>query len=188
MASPTTTRGPATAHKHAGGQQTTLPDQVVMPLLDRIVRQSLDEDYEVVARRKAAQTRPRKGRAAGKPGDSQRPAKPAPPPGRPRRVAAAVMAVFGVIVAIAAVQTSRNAPETSAGRASLIEQVQARRDNVADLQGRLERLQESTTDLRATVAQAGEDEQAMNARNERVAGRTGFAAVHGPGVRITVDD
>ena len=29
-----------------------VPDQVMMPLLDRIVRQSLDEDYRVVAARK----------------------------------------------------------------------------------------------------------------------------------------
>ena len=64
------------------------------------------------------------------------------------------MAVFGVLVAIAAVQTSRNAPEANASRASLIEQIQARRDNVAALQERLERLRTSTTDLRAVLAQA----------------------------------
>ena len=37
--------------------RTDLPDQVVMPLLDRIVRQSLDEDYQVVAARKARSRR-----------------------------------------------------------------------------------------------------------------------------------
>ena len=36
-----------------------VPDQVMMPLLDRIVRQSLDEDYRVVAARKK---RSRRGR------------------------------------------------------------------------------------------------------------------------------
>ena len=62
------------------------------------------------------------------------------------------MAVFGVLVALAAVQTSRNAPEANASRASLIEQVQARRANVANLQERLDRLRASTTDLRSTLA------------------------------------
>ena len=69
--------------------------------------------------------------------------------GRPRQVAAAVMGVFGVLVAIAAVQTARNAPEANASRASLVEQVLARRDTVARLQERLERLRSSTIALRS---------------------------------------
>jgi uncharacterized protein YlxW (UPF0749 family) len=168
---------------HAG-----LPDQVVMPLLDRIVRQALDEDYQVVAARKAQRR--------GRPGDHRprgprartRPPEPPSRPGRPRQVAAAVMAVFGVLVSVAAVQTSRNAPEASASRASLIEQVQARSDTVARLQARIERLQSTNTDLRAALAQATEDEQVLAARIQRLEARTGLAAVTGPGLRITVDD
>ena len=58
----------------------------------RITEQSLDEDYQQVAARKAAR--------GGGP----------TPPGRPRLGAAAVGGrVFGVLVATAAVQTSRNA-------------------------------------------------------------------------------
>ena len=98
------------------------------------------------------------------------------------------MAVFGVLVSIAAVQTARNAPEANASRASLIEQVQTRRDNVANLQERLDRLRSSTTDLRATLALQTGDEQALAARIERLEVRTGFVAVTGPGLRITVDD
>ena len=154
-----------------------LPDQVVMPLLDRIVRQSLDEDYRVVAARKRSS---RRGRPPGRPL--------APRTGRPRQVAAVVMSVFGVLVAVAAVQTSRNAPEANASRDSLIEQVQARRANVANLQERLDRLRASTTDLRATLAGQSADQQALAARIERLEVRTGFSAVTGPGVRITVDD
>ena len=162
-----------------------VPDQVMMPLLDRIVRQSLDEDYRVVAARKQ---RSRRGRPPGRPRSRYRP--PAPPPrlGRPRQVAAVVMSVFGLLVALAAVQTSRNAPEANASRDSLIEQVQARRANVANLQERLDRLRASTTDLRATLAGQSADEQALAARIERLEVRTGFSAVTGPGVRITVDD
>jgi len=162
-----------------------VPDQVMMPLLDRIVRQSLDEDYRVVAARKK---RSRRDRAPGRPVSRHRP--PAPPArsGRPRQVAAVVMSVFGLLVALAAVQTSRNAPEANASRASLIEQVQARRANVANLQERLDRLRASTTDLRSTLAGQTADQQALAARIERLEVRTGFSAVTGPGVRITVDD
>jgi uncharacterized protein YlxW (UPF0749 family) len=98
------------------------------------------------------------------------------------------MSVFGLLVALAAVQTSRNAPEANASRDSLIEQVQARRANVANLQDRLDRLRASTTDLRATLASQSADQQALAARIERLEVRTGFSAVTGPGVRITVDD
>jgi uncharacterized protein YlxW (UPF0749 family) len=150
----------------------SLPDQVVMPLLDRIVRQSLDEDYEVVASRKSAE-RVRSART---------------PNGRPRRIAAAVIAVFGLLVTVAAVQTARNAPEANAGRASLISQIQDRRTTVARLQARLDRLRTSSTDLRATLATITTEQQQLAARTERLEVRTGFTAVTGPGVRITVDD
>ncbi|MEO6510458.1 MAG: DUF881 domain-containing protein [Nocardioides sp.] len=158
-----------------------LPDQVMMPLLDRIVRQSLDEDYRLVAARSAQreQQRHAKGR---------RHLPPAPPRVRPRRVAAAVMAVFGVLVGIAAVQTSQNAPEASAGRAGLIDQIQARRATVTRVQGRLDRLQTSIAEERDALAQSTEDGQVLATRIARVGERAGFAAVRGPGVRIKVDD
>ena len=98
------------------------------------------------------------------------------------------MAVFGVLVAVAAVQTSRNAPEVSAGRESLIQQVQDRRATVMRLQDKVDRLQSSTTTVRAGLTQAGQDEQALTAKISRLEARTGFGAVTGPGVRITVDD
>jgi hypothetical protein len=45
---------PRNSSRIPDARRPDLPDQVVMPLLDRIVRQSLDEDYRVVAERKAA--------------------------------------------------------------------------------------------------------------------------------------
>jgi uncharacterized protein YlxW (UPF0749 family) len=168
-----------------------LPDQVVMPLLDRIVRQSLDEDYRVVAERKAARARSRRRerhRQRGLQRGVQRTTKPPPPRVRPRRVAAGVMAVFGVLVAIAAVQTARNAPEANASRASLVEQIQARRATVERLQGRLDRLQTSIASQRDALAQAAEDGQVLLTRADRLGVRSGFVAVRGPGVRITLKD
>ncbi len=158
-----------------------LPDQVMMPLLDRIVRQSLDEDYRVVAARTAQ-------RQAQRHAKGRRHLPPAPPRVRPRRVAAVVMAVFGVLVGIAAVQTSQNAPEASAGRAGLIDQIQAHRATVTRLQGRLDRLQTAIAGERGALAQSTEDGQVLATRIARVGERAGFAAVRGPGVRIRLDD
>jgi uncharacterized protein YlxW (UPF0749 family) len=149
-----------------------LPDQVVMPLLDRIVRQSLDEDYSAVAERRRA------GPGAGAGGLSR----------RPRRVAAAVMALFGVLVAIAGVQTQRNAPEARSSRASLVDQIQERRTTVARLQDHLDRLRQTTIDLQAGITQRTADQQALAARIQRLQVGTGYGAVTGPGLRITVDD
>jgi uncharacterized protein YlxW (UPF0749 family) len=98
------------------------------------------------------------------------------------------MTVFGVLVGIAAVQTAQNAPEASAGRAGLIDQIQVRRATVARLQARLDRLQTSIAADRETLAQSTEDGQVLGARIARVGERAGFAAVRGPGVRIKVDD
>ena len=100
------------------------------------------------------------------------------------------MAVFGLLVTVAAVQTSRNAPEANASRASLIEQIAGtQRPTWPRLQERLERLRTSTTDLRAALAQATDDEQALAARIDRLeAAHRLRGRSRGPGVRITVDD
>jgi uncharacterized protein YlxW (UPF0749 family) len=191
---PATEASPPRRSRAGAVERPELPDSVLMPLLERIVRQSLDEDYEVVARRKAAdeatRRRVRRLRRQGRkppPGAVVPPVK-VVPPGRPRRVAAGVIAVFGLLVATAAVQTSRNAPEQSAGRASLISQIQDRRTQVARLQSKLVRLRTSTTEQRTALAQTTADQQVLAARIERLEVRTGFTAVTGPGVRITVDD
>src|SRR6478752_4941700 len=96
-----------------------LPEHVTQPLLSLITQRSLDADYEHVAARKSA---------AGIPPDSQR---------APRRTAAVVLLVFGVLVTVAAVQTSQNANVSDANRASLIDQINVRRQAVSDLQEQL---------------------------------------------------
>jgi hypothetical protein len=93
-----------------------LPEHVTVPLLSLITQRSLDADYEHVAARR---------RASGQ-GARAHPV--------PRRTAAVVLLVFGLLVTVAAVQTSRNASASEAGRASLIDQVNVRRQAVDDLQ------------------------------------------------------
>jgi uncharacterized protein YlxW (UPF0749 family) len=104
----------------------------------------------------------------------------------PRRTAGLVLLAFGLLVTIAAVQTSRNAPATDASRASLIEQINLRRDGLDALQRRLDRDQSRVTELQSSTNQLTATAQAAAARLERLGVRTGFAAVKGPGIQVTV--
>ncbi|MFC6285319.1 DUF881 domain-containing protein [Nocardioides sp. GCM10027113] len=159
------------------GRSGPLPAHVTTPLLTRITEGSLDADYHEVARRKAAAGDPV---AAG--GESQR--------SGPRRqlTAAAVVATFGVLVTVAAVQTSRNAEITDASRATLVARVTAEREAVAAQQARIADLQDATIQLESELAAVTADQQAQLSRQRRLETRTGYVAVTGSGVRITVDD
>ena len=146
-----------------------LPEHVTVPLLTLITQRSLDADYEHVAARR---------RASGEP--------PRPHP-VPRRTAGLVLLVFGLLVTIAAVQTSRNASANDAGRESLIEQVDLRRQGVSELQKQLDRQQSQVFALQSELNSLATERQATQARLERLGIRTGFGAVSGPGVQVTVN-
>ena len=143
-------------------------DRARTPLLDLITRESLDSDYEAVARRSVDP-----GRATGP---------------TPHRGAAVAVGVFGLLVAVAAVQNSRNADVNEASRAALIERIEVRRDAVSSLQDRIvslrsenERLVNRLVDLTSagrSADQAGDD----------LALTAGFVAVTGSGLRVTVGD
>jgi uncharacterized protein YlxW (UPF0749 family) len=98
-----------------------------------------------------------------------------------------VLLVFGLLVTVAAVATSRNASVEDASRARLIEQVNLRRDTVAQLQGRVARQESRTLDLKSQLTSLSTEEQAALARLQRLEVRTGFGAVRGPGIRATVN-
>jgi uncharacterized protein YlxW (UPF0749 family) len=150
--------------------QKRLPARVTMPLLTLITQQSLDEDYLHAAERRVQ-------RGTG-----------GPPQGRPRRTAAVVLVVFGVLVTTAAVQTNRNADVESAGRASLITRVLDQRASGVDLQDRIGRLRERNTAQSEAAATTQTMLQALQGDVATLQVTTGYAAVRGPGVRITVDD
>lgn len=146
-----------------------LPQRVTMPLLTLITQQALDEDYLHVAER----------RAAGAPG---------PPQGRPRRTAAVMVAVFGVLVATAGVQTARNQGVDQASRTTLVSRINDERASVSRLQDRIARLRDRNAALETQGDQLSATEQAVVTRLRRLQVSTGFVAVSGEGVRITVDD
>jgi len=146
-----------------------LPEHVTEPLLALITKRSLDADYEHVAARR---------RALGRDPESHP---------VPRRTAGLVLLAFGLLVTIAAVQTSRNASANDAGRESLIEQVDLRRQGVSELQKQLDRQQSQVFALQSELNSLATERQATQARLERLGIRTGFGAVSGPGVQVTVN-
>lgn len=147
-----------------------LPDHVTTPLLTRITEGSLDEDYRQVALRKT-------DAGAGP-----------VPPARPHLVAAVVIAAFGVLVTTAAVQTSRNADVTDASRATLITRVNAEHDSVDQQQEQIARLQDGNIVLEGGLDAADADLADAETALRRLEVRTGYVAVTGPGVRVTVND
>jgi uncharacterized protein YlxW (UPF0749 family) len=142
---------------------------VTVPLLSLITQRSLDADYEHVAARR---------RAAGEP---------AHPHPVPRRTAGLVLLAFGLLVTIAAVQTSRNASASDASRASLIEQINLRRAGLSDLQGQLDREEQRVLSLQSKGNVRAASQQAAQSKLERLGVRTGFGAVKGPGIQVTVN-
>jgi uncharacterized protein YlxW (UPF0749 family) len=146
-----------------------LPPRVTMPLLTRITHQSLDEDYQIAAERRAQDPPTPRG------------------PGS-RRMAAAVIAVFGLLVTTAFVQNSLSEDVESAGRSALIERITAQRDRVDALQTELAELRETNAVLTEQLTALGEEAQAADTRLQRLEVRTGFIAVRGQGVRVSVDN
>lgn len=156
----------------SGYQAPTDPrTRAVTPLLDLITQQSLDEDYAHVARRRAA---------AGEPATRGT--------RRPHRTTALVVAAFGVLVATAAVQTARTADEAQSSRAVLVDRVVERRDSLTALQDRILELRRDVEEGEDVLAAATTNRLTVQGRLRRLQVRTGFIAVAGEGVRVTLSD
>jgi uncharacterized protein YlxW (UPF0749 family) len=140
------------------------------PLLTLITQQSLDEDYQMAADRRA-----REGTAAA----SRR---------RRHLVAAVVVAVFGVLVAVAGAQTSEHEGVASAGRETLVAQINAGRAHLSRLQAQMVALREQDLRLQARLSRASAAALDARTREQRLQDVTGFGAVQGPGVKVVVDD
>jgi uncharacterized protein YlxW (UPF0749 family) len=151
------------------GAEPVLPEHVTQPLLALITQRSLDADYEHVAARR---------RAGGEP-TTAHPV--------PRRTAGLVLLVFGLLVTVAAVQTSRNASASDASRDSLIDQVNLRRQGLASLQKQLDQEQTRVLELQSKLNDLSTQAKATEARLVRLQGRTGYGAVRGPGIQVSVN-
>ncbi|MBD3925698.1 DUF881 domain-containing protein [Nocardioides cavernae] len=147
-----------------------LPEHVTTPLLTLITARSMDEDYAHVAQKRAVA------------GDA-----------RPRAVRShwssfLAIAALGVMAAVVAVQTDREAPANELSRAALVQQIDTRSDDVRALQADVARLTRFNASVASNSTRTQTDLGDVDARVRRAELTTGFSPVHGPGVRITVDN
>jgi uncharacterized protein YlxW (UPF0749 family) len=145
------------------------PPHAVMGLLDYISAHALDEDYASSAQR-------HHGEAAGAAA------------GRPRTAALVALAVFGLLLATAAVQTSRNAVVSASGHDELVQQVNARKAQLADRRARAGELRSDVGTLQSAYLDVTTQGRSLQVRLDRLGVATGSVPVRGPGVRIVVDD
>jgi uncharacterized protein YlxW (UPF0749 family) len=147
-----------------------LPEHVTTPLLTLITARSMDEDYAHVAQKRAA--------AGEEPAQG----------GRPHWISLVAVAALGIMGAAVAAQTDREAEVNELSRAALVEQIDSKRDEVRDLQARVAALIRSNQAVASSNTRIQGQLDDLESRVRRAELNTGFAAVHGPGVRITVDN
>ena len=149
---------------------SVLPEHVTTPLLTLITARSLDEDYAHVAQRRGTS-------------DATRPS-----PRRMRWATVVAVGVFGSLIAVAAVQTSRGAELEELSRAALTERIESRRAELGGLQATVADLSRSNQALTTRVGSLTRQQDDMRPILERLEVRTGFTAVQGEGLRITLDN
>jgi uncharacterized protein YlxW (UPF0749 family) len=150
----------------------SLPEHVTTPLLALITARSLDEDYaHVAAHRHDLGDESQRGISSR------------------RRLGTLVAVVaFGVLTTTAAMQTARDAEATELGRSALQQQIDSQSDRVQQLQADVRALEEANRDESRRNQTVGDQLADLRATVTRLELRTGFAPVHGPGLRITVAD
>lgn len=147
-----------------------LPEHVTTPLLTLITARSMDEDYAHVAQKRAVAGDPR------------------PRAVRPHWSSFLAIAALGVMAAVVAVQTDREAPANELSRAALVQQIDTRSDDVRALQADVARLTRFNASVASNSTRTQTELGDAETRVRRAELTTGFSAVHGPGVRITVDN
>jgi uncharacterized protein YlxW (UPF0749 family) len=101
---------------------------------------------------------------------------------------AAVLIGAGLVLGIAAGQTQGSAPAVAAAHKELVDRVQARTKAADDLQKRLEALRSQVDAARAAALEATSAGSAARADLDRLSMLAGVAPVHGPGIKVVVDD
>ena len=154
-----------------------------MGLLDRVAAGALDEDYALVARRRAEQPAP----------ESPHGTAPTAATGRARLTRArlgsvAALAGFTLLLTVAAVQTAREEPAREAERQTLAAEVAERRDELEATRTELLQARAEVADLRAQQLSSTEAGRALQSRLTRLGADVGATRVTGPGMVVTVDD
>ncbi len=139
-----------------------------MGLLNYLTLHSLDEDYAHASRQRTGRGEPRQI--------------------RPGMAALVILAMFGLLLTVAGVQTSRNAPDSELGHASLVKQVRERQAQLRSRRDQTSALRADIESLQADYRQVTVEGASMQTRLSRLGVATGAIAVRGPGAKVVVDD
>ena len=142
-------------------------DRSRTPLLALITQEAMDRDYQVAASRRGPEEHAAPALRAGVVG---------------------VVAAFALLVTVAAVQTSANADVDQESRSALIGRIEARRASVADLRDTAAALREENLAAEDALRALGSRYADVQAEHATLGAVTGFEAVRGDGVRLTVDN
>jgi uncharacterized protein YlxW (UPF0749 family) len=146
-----------------------LPAHVTMPLLDVVIRNSLDEDYQHVAAVRAAA-----GEAPG-----QRPM---------RWRAAVIIGIFALLLVVAVVQKQSEAGTDALAREALIHQMGTKSQELRDANRQVGELRDEIQSLNSSLARLTRSERSAAAANLSLGAIAGYAAVAGEGVKVTLDN
>lgn len=151
-----------------GGTTTEPPSPVTMGLLNYLTATSLDQDYAVASERRKQN------------GDRK--------PIRPGTSALVMIAVFGILIATAAVQTYRTSDDAATSHEALVQQVNAKKQGLANRRERVDDLTRETDTLQTQFLDATTQGRAVQSRLTSLGVATGADAARGPGVRIRAND
>lgn len=142
-------------------------DRARTPLLALITQEALDRDYLVAASRRGPEEHARPALRVGVVG---------------------VVAAFALLVTVAAVQTNANADVDQESRSALISRIETRRASLAELQDDAATLREDNLGAEEALRRLGARYADVQAEHATIGAVTGFEAVRGDGVRLTVDN
>ena len=175
------------ARERVAGWRRGTPHRADHPaLLDQVLASSLEPDYEVAARRRRERaeedgtTDDEAGRGRG--GRRGR------GPGRGRVATVAVLVAFAVLVVAAGRENRQDSPGDALVRETLVATAGEKRQELADLQAQVAQARQDNADLAARGRQARQARVRSVAELRRTAAASGFQAVTGPGLQITVSD
>jgi uncharacterized protein YlxW (UPF0749 family) len=160
------------------------PRRSFTSLLDHLANESLDDDYAVVARRRAAAAQ-----APGPPADAadgtvtQRSGT-----AGNRPIVVAVLAVFGVLIGVSALLTSKQAPVVDQQRAELVRALQQQQEQLDQERASVRRLRSATARLRQQDRTVAGESSRVLARSAALQVLAASTPVVGAGVVVTVDD
>lgn len=138
-------------------------------LLTQIMTNTLDEDYETVARKKATAEPPSTSR-------------------NQRAALIAVLAVFGVLIGISVLKTDQDRPQVNAEREELVAQIHKREAQLSELRDTSSDLDNDVKELQGSVESQITRDTSITGQLGALGVSAGTLAAEGPGVVVTVDN